>query len=68
VRRLALAAGLLLLAAMIVCLGAYTNVGAITMPGVLLAVLATVPLLMGVTQLIWPDEPAPDARDGLIEP
>ena len=66
VRLLALAAGQLSLAVIVVCLGAYLDVAALSMPGVLLAILSVIPLLAGVTRLIWPDQTAPDARDGLL--
>jgi hypothetical protein len=64
---LALAGGLFSFAALSVTLGAYLDVAALSMPAVLLAILAAVPLLAGVTQLIWPDETAPDAKDGVLE-
>ena len=67
VRLLALAAGQFSLAVILVTLGAYLGIAALSMPAVLLAILTTVPLLAGVTQLIWPDETAPAATDGVID-
>ena len=67
-RLLALAAGLFSLAVILLTLGAYLDLAVLSMPAVLLAILTTVPLLAGVTQLIWPDETAPEAKDGVIEP
>ena len=64
---LALAAGQFSLAVILVILGAYLGVAALSMPAVLLAILSAVPLLAGVTRLLWPNQTAPDARDGILE-
>jgi len=55
------------LATFLVLLGAYLSVAAISMPGVLLAALAAVPLLDGVRHLVWPDEAAASAPPPLVE-
>ena len=67
-RLLALAGGQFSLAVILLTLGAYLDLAVLSMPAVLLAILSAVPLLAGVTQLIWPDEAAPEAKHGVIDP
>jgi hypothetical protein len=56
------------LGAALVLIGALTQIAALSMPGVGLAMLSTLPLLVGIARLILPDARSDDPSDGVLEP
>ena len=56
------------LGATLVLIGAVTQIAAFSMPGVGLAMVSTLPLLVGIARLILPDARPNDPSDGLLKP
>jgi len=52
----------------LVLIGALTQTAALSMPGVALAMLSTLPLLAGIARLILPDARSDDPSDGVLKP